>query len=154
MAARFEVTSWQRVVALVLYACALLAIQYFLVDPELPPGTINGLWFYNGVASLLLGSRLLNPYFTPPGDAATNAFVSFVTILAASEALHDRPMDLYVLQAVGAYCIIVFVASIVALLCRAPLGLENSAAVVALDRAARALGNPNVIFTVVIVAAV
>ena len=73
----------QRVIALITYCGVLLAIQYWIVEPRLPPGTINGLWFYSGIASLLLGSRLLNPYFTPPVDAATNAFVSCVSILAA-----------------------------------------------------------------------
>jgi len=131
-----------------------LGIQYFVVEQRLPPGAIKGLWFYNGIASLLLGSRLLNPYFTPPGDAATNAFVSVVTILAASEAVPEGSLDFRILWAAGTYCIFVFLTSITCLLLRYPLGVENPTWLQAADRLARALGGPNVIFTVVIVASV
>lgn len=149
-----DVTARQRIVALVLYGAALLAIQYFVVEQELPPGAIRGLWFYNGIASLLLGSRLLNPYFTPPGDAATNAFVCIVTIVGATEALPEGSPDLRVLYVVGAYCAIVLLVSIMCLLLRAPIGATNSRVLLSTDRAVRTLGSPDVIFTVVIVAAV
>src|SRR5262249_38374253 len=66
----------QRFCALIVFSWLLLAFQYCSVEPHFPPSTVKGLWFYAGIASLLLGSRLLNPYFTPPGDAAVNAFVS------------------------------------------------------------------------------
>jgi uncharacterized protein len=125
-----------------------------VVEPHLPPGTINGLWFYSGIASLLLGSRLLNPYFTPPGDAATNAFVSCVSILAAWEAAHEKSMPVAALYWAGAYCVIVFLISIISLLLRPPLGMRSPPWLIASERFARALGAPNVIFTVVIVAAV
>jgi hypothetical protein len=132
----------------------LLAIQYWIVEPRLPPGTINGLWIYSGIASLLLGSRLLNPYFTPPGDAATNAFVSCVSILAAWEAAHEKSMPLAALYWAGAYSVAVFIISIISLLLRPPLGMRSPPWLIASERFARALGAPNVIFTVVIVAAV
>jgi uncharacterized protein len=144
----------QRVIALITYCGALLAIQYWIVEPRLPPGTINGLWFYSGIASLLLGSRLLNPYFTPPGDAATNAFVSCVSILAAWEAAHEKSMPLAALYWAGAYCVAVFIISIISLLLRPPLGMRSPPWLVASERFARALGAPHVIFTVVIVVAV
>jgi hypothetical protein len=91
----------QRVVSLVIYCCVLLAIQYWVVERHMPPGTVNGLWFYAGIASLLLGSRLLNPYFTPPGDAAVNAFVSSVSVLAAWETAHERAMPVAALYWTG-----------------------------------------------------
>src|SRR6266700_2107571 len=117
-----EVGPRQRVIALVLYCAVLLLTHYLTVEQHLPPSTIKGLWLYAGIASLLLGSRLLNPYFTPPGDAAVNAFVSAVAILAAWEAAHERSMALGALYWAGAYCLLVFTATILSLLLRPPLG--------------------------------
>lgn len=144
----------QRVVALVIYCVALLFIQYWIVEDHLPPGTIKGLWFYAGIASLLLGSRLLNPYFTPPGDASVNAFVSAVAILAAWEAAHEKLMPVGALYWAGAYCAVVFFTTILSLLLRPPLNEPIPSWLVVIDRFGRALGAPNVIYTVVIIAAV
>jgi uncharacterized protein len=149
-----EVGPRQRVISLVVYCAALLVIQYWIVEQHLPPSTIKGLWFYAGIASLLLGSRLLNPYFTPPGDAAVNAFVSAVAILAAWEAARERSMALGALHWTGAYCLLVFTATILSLLLRPPHGAPVPSWLVVVDRVGRALGAPNVIYTVVIIAAV
>jgi hypothetical protein len=149
-----EVGPRQRVIALVVYCAVLLLIHYWTVEQNLPPSTIKGLWLYAGIASLLLGSRLLNPYFTPPGDAAVNAFVSAVAILAAWEAAHERSMALGALYWAGAYCLLVFTATILSLLSRPPLGTPIPSWIVVIERAGRALGAPNVIYTVVIIAAV
>jgi hypothetical protein len=127
----------QRVVALIVYCMVLLAIQYWVVEPHLPPSTIKGLWFYAGIASLLLGSRLLNPYFTPPGDAAVNAFVSSVSILAAWEVAHEKSIALGPLYWAGGYCVVVFVATILSLLLRPSVGKSARPWLVILDRVGR-----------------
>jgi hypothetical protein len=132
--------------------CRVAAIQYWLVEQHFPPGTIKGLWFYAGIASLPLGSRLLNPYFTPPGDAAVNAFVSSVSVLAAWA--HEKSIDIGALNWAAAYCVVVFMATMVSLLFRPPLGEAQPVWLTVVDRFGRALGAPNVIFTVVIIAAV
>lgn len=64
-----------RVISLLIYAVLLAVIQYFLIETGFTQNE-NAIWFYNGVASLLFGSRLLNPHFTPPAHAATNGFVA------------------------------------------------------------------------------
>ena len=111
-----------RVVSLVVYGLLLSAIQIFVVDTGLIPNE-NAILFYNGLASLLFGSRLLNPHFTPPADAATNGFVALSSLLAGSLVVTSRP-DAILLWAVAAFCAGVSVLSIVVLLVRAPAGLE------------------------------
>ena len=74
-----------RIISFLVYALVLVVIQYEVVPTGLTPDE-HALWFYTGFASLLFGSRLLNPHFTPPADAATNGFVALTAMVAGSLA--------------------------------------------------------------------
>lgn len=141
-----------RVISLLIYAALLSAIQFFVVDTHFTPNE-NAIWFYNGVASLLFGSRLLNPHFTPPADAATNGFFAFASIIAGSLVVQPWTLDAALLIAVGLFCGLVSLTAILVLLLRAPTGPDMRPGVRAMDHAVRALGSPSVIFTVVILTA-
>ena len=69
-----------RVIGLVIYALLLLLIQWKVVDSGLTPNE-NSIWLYSGFASLLFGSRILNPHYTPVADAATNSFAALAASL-------------------------------------------------------------------------
>ena len=146
-------TTQQRVIALVLYTIILMVVHYFVVEPSFLPSE-KALWLFNGVASLLFGSRLLNPHFTPPADAATNGFLVVLAMLAASLAIASTSSDFVLLVAVGVFGGIVLVTSIIVLAIREPSGLEARPWVIAIDKSVRKLGSPNVIYTIVILAAV
>ena len=148
-----EATARQRVIALVLYTIILMAVHYFVVQPSFLPSE-KVLWLFNGVASLLFGSRLLNPHFTPPADAATNGFLVILAMLAASLTVTPASNDLLVVVVVGLFGAFVLFTSIVVLLVRVPGGLEGRPWLLTLDQTVRKLGSPDVIYTTVILAAV
>ena len=148
-----EATARQRVTALVLYTIMLLLVHYYVVHPSFLPSE-KVLWLFNGIASLLFGSRLLNPHFTPPAGAATNAFFVILAMLAGSLAITPASNDLIVVLIVGIFGALVLLTSIFVLLKRAPGGLEARPWLIALDQAVRKLGSPTVIYTTVILAAV
>ena len=141
-----ETTARQRVIALVLYAIILLLVHYYVVQPSFLPSE-KVLWLFNGIASLLFGSRLLNPHFTPPAGAATNGFFVIVAMLAASLAITPASNDLIVVVIVGIFGALVLLTSIFVLLKRAPGGLEVRPWLIAFDQAVRKLGSPTVIYT-------
>lgn len=142
-----------RTVALAVYAAALLAIQYWCIDTRLIPNE-NAIWLYGGLAGLLFGSRLLNPYFTAPADTATNGFVTLIAILPAFPMVMPWTTDAFVLAAITAYCAAVAGGSIAVILLRRARGSEQTRFVRALDRAVKGLGSPTVIFGLLIVSAV
>ena len=142
-----------RTIALLAYATVLALVHYFVVEPSFLPSE-KVLWFYNGIASLLFGSRLLNPHFTPPADAATNGFVVLLTMLAASIAVSSQGVDFAIVIGVGLWGVLVLITSVVVILVRGPAGLETRAWLVGLDQVTRRVGSPTVIYTVVIIAAV
>ena len=114
----YEVTARHRVIALILYAAILMVVHYFIVQPSFHPSE-KTLWLYNGIAGLLFGSRLLNPYFTPPADAATNGFLLILAMLAASLPITPASGDLAIIIIVGLFGAFVLLTSIFVLLIRA-----------------------------------
>lgn len=142
-----------RVISLIGYALSLAVIQYYLVETSFTPNE-NAIWLFNGVASLLFGSRVLNPHFTPPADAATNSFVALASLIAGSLAVPQGSADSILIWVVAAICALISLLSIVVLLVRTPTGIETRNWVRAVDHAVRGIGSPNVIFTFVILTAV
>jgi len=142
-----------RVAGLLVYAVILAAIQYFIIETRFTPNQ-NAIWLFNGVASLLFGSRLLNPHFTPPADAAANGFIGFASLLAGSLALPANSADAYVLWGAAALCGAVLILSLVVLFARAPVGSETRTWVRVIDQSVRGIGSPSIIFTLVILATV
>jgi DNA helicase HerA-like ATPase len=142
-----------RVVSFVVYALLLTLIQWRVVATGLVPNE-NAIWLYSGFASLLFGSRLLNPHFTPPADAATNGFVAMAAVVAGSLVVPSRSLESGVLWVVAIFCGLVCIVSVVVLIVRVPIGTETRPWVRIADRAVRGLGSPTVIFTIVILACV
>ncbi len=142
-----------RVISLVVYALLLFLIQWKIVATGLTPNE-NAIWVYGGFASLLFGSRLLNPHFTPPADAATNGFVALAAIVAGSLQVAAWTFDLWLLWVVAGFCALVCILSVVVLLVREPVGIETRPWVRISDRAVRGLGSPTVIFTILILTCV
>jgi len=138
-----------RITATVLDLIVLAVIQWKVVGQGFP---INEklLWFANGVAGLLLGSRLLNPHFIPPADVATNSFVAGGTLIAALAATPPLQSDLIVIWVALGACAICFLVSIVVLLVKRTHGLETRSWVLSMERGVRGFGAPRTIFTLII----
>ena len=142
-----------RSVSLVAYLAALVSVQLCFVDTGLAPNE-NSIWLYSGIASLLLGSRLLNPYFTPPADSLTNAFAALLAILPALPLVRSWTPDAYVLGSVVALAVVVAIVSLLVLILRPEPGVEPGSAWKLADRGVKGLGSPNVIFGLLIIASV
>ncbi|HEX8225969.1 MAG TPA: DUF87 domain-containing protein [Allosphingosinicella sp.] len=142
-----------RAVSLVIYFAALVAVQLFVIDTGLAPNE-NAIWLYSGLASLLLGSRIVNPYFTPPADTLTNAFAAFLALVPALPVVRSWTPDAYVLGSAVGLSVLIAGMSLLVLILRPQPGVEQGAILRLVDRAVKGLGSPNVIFTLLILASV
>lgn len=147
-----DATEKHRAVALVAYVLILGLVHYAFVAPSLVPSD-KAIWLYSGIASLLFGTLLLNPHFTPPSGAAANGFVIVITMLGAWPAVQHPSADAELVIWLGSFGAFLFLIAVVVLFARAPAGLETRRWVLILDLTARRLGTP-AIFTSVIVGAV
>lgn len=73
-----------RFIILIGYIGILLLISKFAVGSFIPPTAEKGLWFYAGLASLLLGYILVNPFYTPPADAFTNGVAAIISLITVN----------------------------------------------------------------------
>ncbi|CAO1653091.1 ATP-binding protein [Parasphingorhabdus sp. NYA22] len=142
-----------RTLALLLYLAVLLGIQHWCISSGLTPGE-KSIWLYGGIASLLFGSRLLNPYFVAPADTAANGFVALLVILPVFPEVKPWTDDAIVVGVITSYAVIVALGSIAVIVVRRAQGTQQTRLVQAIDRAMKGLGRPNVIFGFLILSAV
>jgi hypothetical protein len=139
-----------RLWAMISYGILLVVIQVIVVRSGFTPNE-NSIWLYNGLASLLFGSRLLNPYFTPPADAATNAFAAMSSLIAGSLAVPKATYEEQLLDFGIILTGTIFVCALGVLVARPAYGAVLPRWLTTLDKTVRALGSPNIIFTIVVV---
>lgn len=75
-------TQTTRLWILILYVMGLFVASKYSLGTWLPPANEKGLWFYSGLAAILLGSLLVSPFYTKPADAISNAVAAMVALLA------------------------------------------------------------------------
>jgi len=74
-----------RLLALLIYIGLLFLANYLAFNQILPLGSGKGLWFYSGLASVLLGNLLITPYYIKPADAISYAFIA----ISATYLVHE-----------------------------------------------------------------
>lgn len=142
-----------RLLSLLLYAIVLVALQIFLIKPDVWNDT-QSIWLLNGAAGLLFGSRLLNPYFTPPADATTNAFIAAATIAAGTAGIANDPNSWLISWILIVVFLLLGFMGITSIYARSGPVDSLPAWNRVLDRLVRRIGNPKVVYTVVIAACV
>ena len=71
-----------RLFILALYVAGLFVASKLALGTWLPPTSDKGLWFYSGLAAILLGSLLVTPFYTKPADAISYAVAALVALLS------------------------------------------------------------------------
>ncbi|AVA14930.1 MULTISPECIES: ATP-binding protein [Sphingopyxis] len=142
-----------RAVLLVVYLAILMAVQAQFISTGLALDN-KAIWLVSGIISLLFGSRLINPHFTPPADSLTNAVAALLAILPAVPVIVSWTPDAWVLGfAVGLFAL-VSVTSLLVLIFRPSQGIEPGLVWRLCERAVKGLGSPNIVFTALIIVAV
>jgi len=74
----------ERLFILLLYIGILLVVSYWTLSVWIPPVNSKGLWFYAGLAALLMGSLLETPFYTSPKDAISNSVAAILTLISVN----------------------------------------------------------------------
>lgn len=142
-----------RAILLVVYLAILVAVQAQLISTGLALDN-KAIWLVSGIISLLFGSRLINPHFTPPADSLTNAVAALLAILPAVPVITSWTLDAWVLgSAVGLFALVAAV-SLMVLIFRPSAGVAPGLFWRFCERAVKGLGSPNIIFTALIIVSV
>lgn len=140
-----------RLVALFLYIVLLFNASRLALGSWLPPTTQKGLWFYSGLAALLLGNLIITPYYTKPADAISNAVASIIGLLAVNVWASPGRIgfDKFVWTVTTGYVALVLTTSIFAIVLKDAsrnLWQRASRSFFALSNA---IGSPKAVFSVV-----
>lgn len=73
-----------RLLILITYVSALFLASKLALGSWLPPSTEKGLWFYSGIAAVLLGNLLVTPFYHKPADAISYAVAAAIGLLAVN----------------------------------------------------------------------
>ncbi|MEQ1885811.1 MAG: DUF87 domain-containing protein [Bryobacteraceae bacterium] len=86
-----------RFVLLAVYIASLFLVSRLALGIWAPPFSERGLWFYSGLAAVMLGSLLSTPYFTKPVDTLSNAIAALFTLLPVRAAVTAAGDDVGIL---------------------------------------------------------
>ena len=104
---------------LLLYLVLLFGISKYAFGDWFPPASGGkAVWFYTGLASLLLGNHLVTPYFSKPVDAISYAVASAAALLGAEELSTWGRIETAAFYLVIGYCVAVLIVSFVAIFTR------------------------------------
>ena len=110
-------TQFTRLLILIIYIILLFVASKLAFGSWLPPTTEKGLWFYSGLAALLLGNLLVTPFFTKPVDAISNAVAAIVALLAVNMWAPGKftGFDQFMWTVICIYVAVVLISSILAI---------------------------------------
>ena len=104
---------------LLLYLVLLVCISKYAFGEWLPPASGGkAVWFYTGLASLLLGNHLVTPYFSKPVDAISYAVAALAALLGAEELTKWGKLETLAFYSVLVYCAFVLMVSFTAIFSR------------------------------------
>ena len=73
-------TQRARVIVFLCYIAVLFFANFLAFESWVPLTSAKGLWFYTGLASILLGSLLVTPFFIKPVDAISYSVVALIAL--------------------------------------------------------------------------
>jgi hypothetical protein len=140
-----------RLIALLLYVGLLFVASRLALSSWIPPTTQKGLWFYSGLAALLLGNLIITPYYTKPADAISNAVASIVGLLAVNvwPLSTATAFDKFIWSTTTAYVTMVLVISILAIVLKdasSDFWRNTSRSLFVLSNS---IGSPRAVFSVI-----
>ncbi|MBN2350663.1 MAG: DUF87 domain-containing protein [Bacteroidales bacterium] len=139
-----------RAIILFIYIGILFLLNYLAFDDWLPEKDYKGLWFYAGIASILLGNLLVTPFYTKPVDAISYSVVSLIAIFLVNNWSNWNIPDKVVFITAISIQTIVIISAFICILTKdsvKPFGqkISKSGFIVS-----EFIGNQRVVFSVVI----
>jgi hypothetical protein len=129
---------------LVLFVTCKLAFGFWF-----PPTSEKGLWFYSGLAAILLGNLLVTPFFTKPVDAISYAVAALITLLAVNVWVLRQytSFDRFLWSAAIAYAAMIVISGILSITLKSGIADARQKASRSLYLFCDAFGSPRAIFS-------
>jgi hypothetical protein len=145
-----------RLVIVLVYVGLLLCICKYIFGSWTPPTSEKGVWFYSGLASLLLGSMLVTPYFTKPVDSVSNAVAAMVALLAVDlrGTAGHTDFERFLWAVTNSYVVLVLLAAMFAIAFRGSASTRRQRVATSAYALSTVMGAPKWVFSAVFLFAV
>jgi hypothetical protein len=107
-----------RALIFLLYIFVLFIANYIAFGNILPSSGGEGLWFYTGFASILLGSLLVTPFFTKPVDAISYSAVAIIALLLLNSWESWSAIDRFTFMGAFIYSFFVLIIAFLAIIAK------------------------------------
>ena len=81
----FKLTQPQRLASLCLDLAIVLSACWYLFDVFYPPLDDKGFWGYSALLAVLVGSKLVTPFYVKPADAISYAIPAFISLMLVND---------------------------------------------------------------------
>lgn len=82
---RTNLTQSQRAVSLLIDILALAVISFVAFGSLVPPLGDKGFWFYTALLGVLVGTKLVTPFYVKPVDAVAYAVPAFIALMLSND---------------------------------------------------------------------
>lgn len=97
---KIEISQRNRVLVLLLEIAIVVICSYFALGQPIPPTTDKGLWFYTALYSMIVGSRILTPYYIKPIDVIAYSAPAFIALIYLNDTLWNSTEKTFFIVAV------------------------------------------------------
>lgn len=130
------IAPWVRVFVLIVATSVAAVIAKVYTGDFLPTAPKEAILFQNALLLIVLGSALLERYYTKPADSLVNSLMGLITLLSVRGIAPETPWNI-----VASYCAVVLVLSLVCVAVSSGPSIEGWR-----DRIARLTYRPSVVF--------
>lgn len=74
-----------RALALLIDICVLVIVSYLTFGSPIPPLGARGFWFYTALLGILVGTKLVTPFYVKPVDAVAYAVPALVALILSNQ---------------------------------------------------------------------
>ncbi|MEN6414699.1 MAG: DUF87 domain-containing protein [Veillonellales bacterium] len=148
---QMETRQKTRLFVLVFYVGLLLGANFLAFGEILPLNGSKGLWFYSGLASILLGSLLVTPFYSKPVDALSYAVVAGIALYSVHDWDNWAIFERMAFSVAMLFCLLVLLISFTAILTKDSISVSGQKWSNTFRILANVLGNQSVVFSVVMI---
>jgi hypothetical protein len=147
-------TQPQRAIILLIYVFVLFVFNYLAFGTFFPEKDFKGLWFWAGIASILLGNLLVTPFYTKPVDAISYSVVSLISIFLVNNWINWELQDRIIFISATLLLSFILIISFISILTKDSIKISNQKLSKSCLVISDVLGNQRVVFSVVILFAI
>lgn len=148
--ARYDLGQGARALILVGDVLILLVMSYLAFGKLVPPFDSKGFWFYTALLGLVLGNRLVTPFYTKPADAIAYSVPAAVGLVLVAGAVDWDRTSLYLYILALGYALLLFLVAFMAIVMKDAVSTRIKSISAALSTVADKFGKPELVFGVIL----